>query len=223
MRTLGTKMVVASLTVGLVLALGGSVWAGPLGLTPTEPNVHSECVYVQYDVSSLSFHVEGWAESVTLPGGTYIDLTSEWARFLLDVTIDSSSGEAIATDGSLLVTRGTEESQETLFQSSNVIAFGSCETDMFEFQFIQEGTTSIAADEDVIGVILDGRGVTQIPSGEGFPDGVPVFTSSFENTWNGGADTFVMQQGTTAVPEPGTLGLVVLGGLALIGRRRRAA
>ncbi len=96
-----------------------------------------------------------------------------------------------------------------LFHSSKLTAFGYGGDDLFEFKFTEEGNY-LAPDGENVGVILAGTSIPQFD--ETHP---PVFTSSFDNMYDGTANVFYM-------PEPTTCLLLGLASLGLARVRRRA-
>jgi len=136
--------------------------------------------------------------------------TTNYGKFELQAELDSTGQLVPGGSNSLLLSWETLSGDETLFYSTTLTDFGFGAEDQFEFYFTQEGDTAVVTDGETLGVMLFGVNIPQFND----PND-PVFNADFHNSSNSGySDTFYL-------PEPATMTLLVLGGLAAFSRRSR--
>lgn len=180
--------------------------AQPLNLVPGTPDVASGFIAVDYNATTGAFSATGYTQNVNLPPN---QLPLGQRQFSLNAIINNSG--QIAGLGSLMVRGDYGGTDQILFSSNSIVAFGYGPTNKFEFIFTQQAG-SLASVGSSIGTILVDPNLV-------FPGGIPSFTSSFSGRlFSGGpgaanADTFV-------IPSPSALALAGLGGL-MVSRRRR--
>lgn len=197
------------LLAGCVVASGAAFSsAAPLNLVKVDPDVASGFIAIDYSSVNGLFTAVGQTQNLELtPGGGSINMGLE--LFSLSAILDVNG--LLAGPGSLTVRGDYGGTNQLLFSSSSILAFGFSATNKFEFQFSQ-AAGSLASVGTTIGTILTDLNLS-------FPGGVPDFHSGFSNRFfpggpgNGSADTFV--------PSPSAAAVGALAGLAAMRRRRR--
>jgi hypothetical protein len=188
--------------------------ATSLNLTQGNPDIASAYILTSYESTTGAFRAEG--QTVMLnPSGDFLGMALQ--SFILTATIDSAG---VASGGTLTVRGDYGGTDQLLFYSTDLVAFGFGAANKFEFVFTQDsvlGDHSLAAAGAQLGTIM-----TDV-SGLHFAGDVPNFLNSFQSDqltgmpdWGtGSADTFMI-----AVPLPtGALASGV--GLAVVAVRRR--
>lgn len=200
------RMKCALSAAALVAAAAASAAGAPLNLVSVNPDVASIGVAVSYNATTQTFTASGRTQNLLLPSLVSVPLGNV-RQFLLTAIIDNNGN--LAGPGSLTVRGDYNVSDELLFSSNTISAFGFSAFNKFEFVFIQQAG-SLAPVGTPIGTIL-------VEAGLSFAGGVPDFHSSFDSAFfpggpgTGNADTFV--------PAPASAGLLV--GLGAMSARRR--
>ena len=212
----------AALLSVLSLAFVSTLQAAPIGLNSLSnwPNdIASENVSINYSPLTGSFSADG--EPITLDGeflGSYLDGVN---NFHLTATISQASTESPVLISNAALTLigdplgdGSGTTDHVLYSSANLKQFGyfSGTNSYWEFVFAGE-TGSLLTSGNDIGVILSSAGTNVV-----FTD----FTSAFgTGSGVGGlADTFNVPP-TFTVPEPASVTLLGLAGLALLARKKK--
>lgn len=227
-----------SLAITILAILGaGSLWAGPLDPQgPEYLDIGQDYLYLNVP-NMFCFNLNGHNDcmnsvavtatgpvSDTYPGGNEIDSFSAQATGdLYDFTANSDLGDFDLT--------GLVE-LEVLGRSSLSDDGSGFTSEIPEFDFTGSLPAFGSAELSIDGSPLTG-GMTSIePEGNGLYNITSFFDVFFELTIpgvNGGTPTASSQTSTevdvAAVPEPGSAGLAVLGGVSLFAlfRRRRSA
>ncbi len=195
------------ITSTVVLAAAATIAsAQPLNLVPGTPDVASGFIAVDYNATTGAFSASGYTQNLSLPPNQF---AMGQRQFTLNAIINNSG--QIAGLASLMVRGDYGGTDQVLFSSNSITAFGFGPTNKFEFVFTQQAGSLAAAGTSIGTILVDPNLV--------FSGGVPSFTSSFSGRlFTGGpgaanADTFV-------IPSPSTLALAGLGGL-MASRRRR--
>jgi len=200
--------------VALVLACGGVASAAPLNLDNSDfvADIDSFFVAVSYDAGADQFTGSGSAASLTLkvaPVGVY-SITG--GTFAISAPVD---GTGALLGGGTVTIGGTipalSANSGTLVVG-DLTAFGFLDPpnggEIFEFTFSPTSgdlvTQGYFPSDSTCGVILDA-----VDSGF-----AGSFAGRFSNSGFGNADTYY-------VPEPATVGLLLVGGVAAVCRRRR--
>jgi hypothetical protein len=194
-------------SAGAIALLGGSVLAAPLNLISIPPDAASGGIVVRYDAMTHVFSATGTTQNLIQPVGPDVPLNGR--TFSLTATIDNSGNLISGGAASLLVRGDFGGTDQVLFQSNAIIAFGFSAISKFEFLF-QQQAGSLAPAGWPIGTIL-------IDTNLSFPGGVPSFQSSFVDEIFPG---FGLGQADTFVPAPAGAMALVMGGLVIARRRR---
>jgi len=195
-----------SVMLGIAIMAGvlaaGQASAGMIGLTRIDPDIASLVIGVDYDASADVFSASGMATSLTLADTTVQSIAG--GTFDLSAMID---GLGAASGGTLTIGGTIPElgyTSGTLLTGS-LVAYGTDGSQAFEFLFTTTGGDAAALFSPQTGVILNTGALS--PS--------LTWSQDFSNDgFSGTADAFL-------VPEPATVALLALGGLAFAGRRRR--
>lgn len=206
----------------LVVAFAADVQAAPLNLTLNpSPDITSQFVELQYIAATDSLSVDGY--SVTIDddnAGPLIDFDDAFSalNFNIDATVD---GLGNASAGSLSVSGDLSSSLgiSGLLLTGDLVLFGfdsqdpGSGLDFFEFVFEVTGGQMatfqyFGTPGSFVGVIYD------------------TFENVFNGTWNsnfadinnGGSHTDLAP---VPIPEPATLGLLLLAGVSLLRPLRR--
>lgn len=211
----------ALLAVSL-LALGAPVQAFPnMGLfleLRDSPDLGASAINVDYDSGTGALSASGSASNLRLNGVDHdIDAvgggSATLGTFMLTATINSATGEA--TSGSLTIggeIPSLSLSGPTLLFSNALTGFGSGPAGTDRLDFLFGNLTGDAA--QYFGGATGAAGV--ILADAGFLGGTPAqFQSDFGSGGLAVADT-----GIAAVPEPGTLGLMLVGSWLFFPRKR---
>jgi hypothetical protein len=194
------------ITIVVSAAAAATASAQPLNLVTGTPDVASGFIAVDYNATTGAFSATGFTQNLNLPPN---QIAMGQRQFSLTAIINNSG--QIAGLGSLIVRGDYGGTDQVLFSSNSITAFGFGPTNKFEFIFAQQGG-SLAAVGTSIGTILVDPNLV-------FPGGIPSFSSSFSGRlFPGGpgaanADTFV-------IPSPSALALAGFGGLIAARRRR---
>lgn len=178
----------------------------PLNLTPSFPDVFSGAIAVDYNATSGLFTASGFTQSMALvPNGS---IPMGQRQFFISAILSNLG--TINGAGSMIVRGDYGGTDQVLFSSNNILAFGFSATSKFEFLFSQDAG-SLAPVGTPIGTILTDTNIS-------FPGGIPDFHQSFSGRiFPGGpgagtADTFA--------PAPSAAALLGLAGLTASRRRR---
>lgn len=187
--------------VGLAGTCAAASAQAPLNLVSVNPDVASGFITISYNASSHVFTASGFTQNVnqppTVPAGN--------RTFSLTANINND-GTLKDNVGSLIVRGDVGGTDQLLFSGTFISAFGYNFGNIFEF-LVTQSAGSLAPIGSSVGTILIGDGLS-------FPNNnLPSFTSSFNVSFTGRANTFV--------PTPGAAALLGLGGL-VAARRRRA-
>jgi hypothetical protein len=206
-----------------ILATAGVCQAGLLGLTEIRyPDIYTSNITVTYDADGAAPYglLEakwGLPSQLTLAMGNSLDLDIFASTFTLTAKYDPAQGKFIS--GTLLI-EGDYDGQHTgvapraLFSSTQLTGLGSGATDRFEFLFTEDVQTPILEAGQTIGIIMDAR---YLSPGTVYLDSNRMVEPQFDQDFTGNGFAY---SDTFYVPEPATLGLLLLGAIGLVRRRR---
>lgn len=168
------------------------------------PDITSGFLSTQYDASSDLLTVSGFALTLEADGVAPPDEDIISGIFDLSVTVDSTG--AITPGVGTLNISGQVSSGGPSLLTGEVAAFGFLDGggEIFEFLFDVTGGDLAGSFGPLVGVIVDAND-------SGFAG---AFESSFSNSGFGVSDTGM-------IPEPATVGLLIVGVFATSYRRRR--
>lgn len=190
--------------LAVVSTASGAFARAPLNLVGGNPDVASGFIAVDYNATTKLFTAVGTTQNLSLPVTPSLGLR----LFSLSATIDNVGN--LSGPGSLIVRGDFGGTDQVLFQSNTITAFGFGATNKFEFLFTQE-SGSLAPVGSSVGTIL-------VDTGLNFGGGIPSFSASFSGRIFTGGPGFA--NADTFVPGPSALAVMGLGGL-FAGRRRR--
>src|SRR5207244_2220532 len=109
-------------------AAAGSADAALLNLVPGAPDVASGFISIDYNASSGAFLASGSTQNLSIPPNTF---PMGQRQFQLTATIDSNGN--IVGPGSMTVRGDYGGTNQLLYFSNTILAFGFGQTDKFEF------------------------------------------------------------------------------------------
>jgi hypothetical protein len=197
--------------------LSGTASAAPIVLIPQSPDVASNTINMYYTVSGGvgTFTATGKSASIDLvnltsdPGDTFT-LTAHFTP-----TGSLSTSVPTIIDGSLTINGKVGANPVTTLLSSTTLTQFGFSTLHADFQFVfSNGSGSLDPLNKNIDVVL--HGTTTVTDSDYTNDYFGGNFGSSTAAANGTADSW-------PVPEPASLSIIGLGGVALLARRRRQA
>lgn len=204
---MGTRFLCAAAIV-TAMSIATTARADLLNLTPMNPDILSQNIFVDYDAGSQVFSADGFALTITPPAGVQenFDTPGAWS---ISAIIDNTGAWV---SGSISV-EGEWSGFGTTLLTGNLVDFGFQPGGGQLFEFIFEVTGGDLATEGLYGEPGALFGVILTATGANFTGDWNLDFSNSGDFFGGFADTF-------AIPAPGAGLLFLLAGCASRRRRR---